>query len=98
MEKIGIIEAFADLPDARRRAGLRHNQTLCLALFTLAIAARNKGFLAIGDWLKVYQEELLVMFRPYKNRLPSYSTIRRVMLKTDMGAIRLVQNQGNTPV
>jgi len=52
MEKIAIIEAFAELPDARRRAGMRHKQTLCLALFTLAIAAGNKGFLSIGDWLK----------------------------------------------
>ena len=84
MEQIAIIQAFAELPDARRRAGMRHNQTLCLALFTLAIAAGNKGFLAMGDWLKAYQEELLVMFKPYKNRLPSYSTIRRVMLKTDI--------------
>ena len=84
MEQIAIIEAFAALPDARRRAGMRHKQTLCLALFTLAIAAGNKGFLAMGDWLKAYQEELLAMFKPYKNRLPSYSTIRRVMLKTDI--------------
>jgi hypothetical protein len=49
MEQIAIIEAFSELPDARRRAGMRHNQTLCLALFTLAIAAGNKGFLAMGD-------------------------------------------------
>jgi hypothetical protein len=84
MEQIAIIEAFAALPDARRCAGMRHKQTLCLALFTLAIAAGNKGFLAMGYWLKAYQEELLVMFKPYKNRLPSYSTIRRVMLKTDI--------------
>ncbi|WP_293339629.1 MULTISPECIES: transposase family protein [unclassified Microcoleus] len=52
MSQIAIVEAFADLPDTRRRAGQRHHQALCLALFTLGVAAGNRGFLAIGDWLK----------------------------------------------
>ena len=49
----------------------------------MAIAAGNKGFLAIGDWLKAYQDELITLFQPPKNRLPSYSTIRRVLLHLD---------------
>ncbi len=43
MSGIEIIKAFAGLEDPRRRAGQRHNLPLCLALFTLAIAAGNKG-------------------------------------------------------
>jgi hypothetical protein len=39
-----ILEAFAELQDPRRRAGQRHTLPLCLALFTLATAAGNKGF------------------------------------------------------
>lgn len=77
------MKAFAELPDPRRRAGLRHEKTLCLALFTLAVAAGNRGFLAIGDWIESYNDELLELFKPKKNRLPSYSTIRRVLLQTD---------------
>jgi hypothetical protein len=69
-----ILEAFSDLPDPRRRAGQRHSQTLCLALFTVAIAAGNKGFLAIGDWIRAYRVELVELFEPHKGRLPSYST------------------------
>ena len=78
MEQIAIIQAFAELPDARRRAGMRHNQTLCLALFTLGIAAGNKGFLAIGDWLKAYQEELVGMFRPYRIHLVSFFIMKKI--------------------
>ena len=77
------MDAFSDLPDARRTAGRRHQQTLCLALFTLAVAAGNRGFLAIGDWLKSYHDQLLELFNLPKNGLPSYSTIRRVLLQTD---------------
>jgi len=83
MSQLAIVEAFKELPDPRRSAGQRHHQALCLALFTLAVTAGNHGFLAIGDWLKAYHDELLVLFKPPKNRLPSYSTIRRVLLNLD---------------
>ncbi len=77
------MEVFSELPDARRGAGQRHQHALCLALFTLAVCAGCGGFLAIGDWLKSYQNELVALFQPKKDRLPSYSTIRRVLLELD---------------
>lgn len=83
MPQLAIVEAFADLCDTRRTAGQRHQQALCLALFTLAVAAGNRGFLAIGDWLSAYHDELVDLFHPPKDRLPSYSTIRRVLLRLD---------------
>lgn len=82
-EQIELLEAFAQMPDVRRAPGKRHSIQLCLALFTLAVAAGNRGFLAIGDWLKAYRSELIELFNPAKQRLPSYSTIRRVLLKVD---------------
>lgn len=80
---LAIVEAFACLPDPRRGAGQRHSQALCLALFTLAVTAGCRGFLAIGDWLSAYHDELVALFAPAKGRLPSYSTIRRVLLNLD---------------
>ena len=85
-ERIEILEAFADLPDVRQASGKRHQMTLCLALFTLAVTAGNRGFLAIGDWLNSYRQDLLALFNPPKQRLPSYSTIRRVLLKVNYQA------------
>jgi len=82
-ERLEIIEAFAEIPDVREASGKRHPVALCLALFTLAIAAGNRGFLTIGDWLKSYRQELLELFNPPQQRLPSYSTIRRVLLTLD---------------
>lgn len=83
MSTLAIVEAFSNLRDLRRGAGQRHNQALCLALFTLAVAAGCRGFLAIGDWLYAYHDELVELFAPAKGRLQSYSTIRRVLLKLD---------------
>lgn len=83
MSQLAIVEAFDRVQDTRRTAGQRHQQALCLALFTLAVAAGNRGFLAIGDWLKAYHDELVVLFHPPKDRLPSYSTLRRALLRLD---------------
>lgn len=85
-DRIEILEAFAELPDVRKASGKRHQMSLCLALFTLAVTAGNRGFLAIGDWLKSYRRELVDLFNPPKQRLPSYSTIRRVLLTLDYQA------------
>ncbi|NJL48963.1 MAG: transposase family protein [Leptolyngbyaceae cyanobacterium SM2_5_2] len=82
-DRIEILEAFAELPDVRYSSGKRHQMTLCLALFTLAVAAGNQGVIAIGDWLKSYRRELIERFHPAKQRLPSDSTIRRVLLTLD---------------
>ncbi|MGK7896749.1 MAG: transposase family protein [Xenococcus sp. (in: cyanobacteria)] len=81
MSEIAILEVFSDLGDVRRGQGKRHGLALCLALFTLAVAAGNRGFLAIGDWIDSYRSQLEQLFQV--NRLPSYSTIRRVLLKLD---------------
>ena len=81
MSVIAILEAFSGMPDHRRKQGTRHSLQLCLALFTLAVTAGNQGFLAIGDWLKSYSEELKELFEV--NRISSYSTIRRSLLSLD---------------
>ncbi|MFM7887495.1 MAG: transposase family protein, partial [Pseudanabaena sp.] len=83
MTTLSIVEVFKDIPDPRRKEGKRHQQTLCLALFTLTVSAGNRGFLAIGDWLSSYKAELIELFAPPKLKLPSYSTIRRVLLNVD---------------
>ena len=89
MSTLAIIEAFRELPDLRRGAGRRHDQALCLALFTLSVSAGCRGFIAISDWLNSYRAELLTLFKPSKDRLPSYSTIRRVLLNIDYKAYSL---------
>jgi hypothetical protein len=68
MNTFAIVEAFRDLPDIRRGAGRRHEQALCLALFTSAISAGCQGFLSMSDWLHSYRDDLLALFRPAKNR------------------------------
>lgn len=69
------------MPDSRRKQGTRHSLQLCLALFTLAVAAGNQGFLAIENWLKYHHQELKYLFDV--EAISSYSAIRRVLLRVD---------------
>jgi hypothetical protein len=97
MSEIAIVQAFEGMPDYRRPQGRRHPLPLCLALFTLAVAAGSRGFLAMGDWLKYHETELRELFG-VKN-LPSYSSIRRVLLNVDYQdyAVRLSRFFGINP-
>jgi len=81
MQQAAILEAFADLPDRRRGAGHASHSVPCL--IHLGDAAGNKGFIAIGDWIRAYQGQLIDLFEVEKERLPSYSTIRRMLLNLD---------------
>lgn len=83
MSTLAIVEAFSELPDPRRGAGCRHQYAVCLALFTLAISAGCRGFLAMGDWLKAYRTPLIELFGFPRHGIPSYSTIRRTVLELD---------------
>lgn len=97
MSEIAIVQVFEGIPDYRRKQGKRHSLPLCLALFTLAVAAGNQGFLAMGDWLKYQEPELRQLFGV--KSLPSYSAIRRVLLKVDYQdyAVRLSRFFGISP-
>jgi hypothetical protein len=98
MNQIALLDVFKGMPDIRRKQGRRHSLQLCLALFTIAVAAGNQGFLAIGDWLKSYSRQLKEMFAV--EQLPSYSTIRRALLGIDYEeySCRLAQFFEITPI
>ena len=81
-DRIEMLEAFAALPDVRHSSGKRYQMALCLALFTLAVTAGNRRFIAIDDWLKSCQRELIALFHPPKQPLPSYSTIPTLNYQT----------------
>lgn len=83
MPQLAIVEAFAKLAAPRRTAGQRHQQTLCLARCTLAVAAGHRGFLALGAWLQADHADLVALFQPPQNRLPSDSTTQRVLVPLD---------------
>jgi hypothetical protein len=86
MKELAILKAFESLVDHRSKHGQRHGHVLCIAVFTLAVSAGCRGINAMGDWVKAYQKDLLELFEPDQGRLPSYSTLRRVLERIDYQA------------
>lgn len=82
-----IIEYFDGIPDKRRGAGQRHEQSLVLLLLLMSIMSGYIGYRATGDFIKRNREALLTDLQPKKNRLPSFDTIRRVVQGIDFSLV-----------
>ncbi|NEP46674.1 MAG: ISAs1 family transposase, partial [Okeania sp. SIO2H7] len=64
----------------RTPEGRRHSLSLTLLLVIMGIMSGYYSYRALGDFVKRHQNALVELLEVPKNRVPSYSTIRRVML------------------
>lgn len=78
-----IVEFFEKIPDARRGAGQRHSQTLILVLVLMSTMSGCFDYRATGDFIRRNRQALLKHLKPHKGRLPSFDTVRRVVMKVD---------------
>lgn len=88
-----LLKRFARLSDPRRCQGKRHSQALVLGIVVLATMSGYLGYRAIDDFLQKHKAELFELFRPAQDRLPSYSTIRRVLMQLDFVAFCTLYEQ-----
>ena len=82
-----LYKELSKLTDVCRDEGKRHKIDLIVILVILAIISGYQGYRAIGDFIKRNEKEITSFFKPKKNRLPSFSTIRRVMSKIDFNEL-----------
>lgn len=78
-----IVAMFDALPDCRRGQGQRHNKTFILLITLMATMSGYHGYRAIGDFITRNRTALLKHFRPHKDRLPTFDTVRRLLLVLD---------------
>ena len=78
-EMFDLYEKLSKLTDIRRRQGKRHPVELVVIIVILSIMNGYDGYHSIGDFVERNKEELISIFAPKKDCLPSFSTIRRVM-------------------
>lgn len=67
-----------------------HPLAMVLLIMTMAIMSGCLGQRATGDFVKKNEKALRKVFKPNKDRLPSYQTIARVMQNTDFDALSKV--------
>jgi len=47
---VDLLRRFEDVPDPRRRRGVRHQAQAILAIAAAAVVAGARSFTAIGEW------------------------------------------------
>ena len=73
----GLIERFADLPDARVEGRTDHDLLDIIALALCAVMSGAEGWDDIEDW-GCEREDWLRRYVPLRNGIPGHDTIRRV--------------------
>lgn len=82
-----VMQAFESIPEFRRAQGTRHGLPLVLMCILLGSLSDCKSWRDLASFVQRHQDALLMHLRPSKERLPSYSTLRRVLLGLDFDAL-----------
>lgn len=83
-----LLEALAQVPDFRRPRGRRHELPLVLACILLGYMSEAESWRELEDFVRRHRSALLEHLKPPKERLPSYSTLRRVLEGVDYQALQ----------
>jgi hypothetical protein len=83
-----LYDVFMTLPDPRVAQGKRYNQPGVLALVMLALIAQQNSLNQIATWVAALDPSGGARLGFRFGRMPSYSTIRRVLLGLDVAALR----------
>lgn len=88
-----LIEELKKVKDFRKSQGKRHELWLVLLLIILGIMQGYIGYRAIGDFVKANRQSIVNNFNISPERVPSYSTIRRVMMGVNWTNLIQIFNQ-----
>ena len=75
-----FLSKLSKLEDIRRGAGQRHKQEFVLMIVLLSTMSGYYGYRAIESFIDKHKSELIALFKPKKNRVPSFSTVRRILI------------------
>lgn len=90
---IKLREFLKKVKDFRQDSGKRYSLWLVLFLVVLAMMQGNVSYRAIGDFIKYNSNNLRKSLKIEAKRLPSYSTIRRVIRGVDCQELIKIFNE-----
>lgn len=83
-----LIEEFKKVKDFRKNRGKRHELWVVLTLISLALLTGNITYKQIDNFRKNEEDKLIKLLGIDSKRLPSYSTIRRVMTEIQQSELQ----------
>lgn len=88
-----LIEALQTIPDHRRGAGTRYSLWVFLLLIILGTMSGYRGYRGLSRFMMRHQAHLAERLGLQRATLPSYSTIRRLLMEIDFNAVATAFNQ-----
>lgn len=82
-----LLSDLAQVPDFRCPRGQRFAWPFLLSLITAALAAGQRTVVEMAAWMQQHRAELLTELQPTRPRLPSLSTLRRLLWRIDLAAL-----------
>jgi hypothetical protein len=89
-----LIERLNQLPDTRRGAGKRHPVGVVSVLGIMATVSGMCSYLAMSDFVRASEQKLFRLLGV--KRLPSYSTLCRVIIEVPTDALSRVLGRWNS--
>ena len=80
-------EVFETLPDFRERSGRRYDLGTSLTLIFLAVLSGENGLREMARWMNEQRAELAQRFALARGEVPSYGTIRRILVGVDVNRL-----------
>ncbi len=90
---ITLIEALQTIPDHRLGAGQRYPLWGFLGSIILGTMSGYRGYQGLSRFMLGQQAHLSEQLRLRRAQLPSYSTIRRLLMEIDFNAVAVAFNQ-----
>lgn len=88
-----LIDYLKQIPDEREPSGKRHPLWLILLIIILGIMSGYWGYRGLGRFVERHRRQLIETLKIPQARVPSYSTLRRVMMQVDYQALTQVFNE-----
>lgn len=88
-----LIDALKTIADHRRGAGQRYPLWVFLLLIILGTMSGYRGYRGLSRFMMRHQEHLAERLGLRRAALPSYATIRRLLLEIDFNAVAVAFNQ-----
>jgi hypothetical protein len=82
-----IVEYLSEVPDPRRGAGQHYEQSFILLITLMSAMSKCYSYRAIGDFMNRHKAALIEHFKPRKNRIPTFYTVRRVLQGIDFSSL-----------
>lgn len=82
-----LLSILETIPDPRNKSGRRHPASIVLVIAISAVISQIYSIRGIEAYIKRHRNELLAILPVSKHGLPSFSSLRRVLLNLDFDAL-----------